>query len=314
MGDLAVTISPVACSANTSGLPRLNAVRLRSRHSFGHIEFSASRFHSADAAGPSSSAPHVRRRSARSYDRRSVGAGGPIGSKGLDRHSDVVRPFRGSHSSETFFGGLLRVRARIIPATPFLAGKISQPAHLVAAPLLALVESERVSKRATNLHGQRASRQCPGCSGRSLSGGNSILSNFLATVNGFFVFAIEDRFERPHVFVTHDATEILLGRQHGRSRPTFCHRLVPPSAYSPGPSTNSRMRFSIKFVLARRRCREGGISIRLIVKHSSIPSRRLWAASGCSLSSHFANFSSFAIPSFASSSEAARISDLVCPC
>ena len=83
--------------------------------------------------------------------------------------------------------------------------------------------------------------RCPDCSGRLLSGGNSILSNFLATVNGFLVFAIENRFERPHVFVTHDATEILLGRQHGRSRPTFRHRLVPPSAYSPGPSANSRM-------------------------------------------------------------------------
>ena len=54
--------------------------------------------------------------------------------------------------------------------------------------------------------------------------------------------------------------------------------------------------------------------IRLIVKHSSIPSRRLSAASGCSLSSHFAIFSSFAIPSFASSLQAARISDLVCAC
>jgi len=36
------------------------------------------------------------------------------------------------------------------------------------------------------------------------------------------------------------------------------------------------------------------MSIRLIVKHSSIPSRRLAAASGCSRSNHFAIFSSFA--------------------
>src|SRR4051812_49815897 len=82
----------------------------------------------------------------------------------------------------------------------------------------------------------------PGCSGRLLNGGNSILSNFLPTVNGFLVFAIENSFERPHVLVTHDPTEILLSRQHGRSSPTLRHRLVPPSAYSPGPPANSRMR------------------------------------------------------------------------
>src|SRR5947209_8389301 len=38
-------------------------------------------------------------------------------------------------------------------------------------------------------------------------------------VNGFLVFAIENSFERPHVLVTHDATEILLGRQHGGNMP-----------------------------------------------------------------------------------------------
>jgi hypothetical protein len=32
--------------------------------------------------------------------------------------------------------------------------------------------------------------------------------------------------------------------------------------------------FSIKFVLARQRCSDGGMFIRLIVKHSSIPSRQ----------------------------------------
>ena len=56
------------------------------------------------------------------------------------------------------------------------------------------------------------------------------------------------------------------------------------------------------------------MSIRLIVKHSSIPSRRLSAASGCSLSSHFASFSSFPTPSFTLSFQAARIRDLVCSC
>ena len=80
------------------------------------------------------------------------------------------------------------------------------------------------------------------CSGRLLSGGNSILSNFLPTVNGFLVFAIENSFERPHILVTHDTAEILLGRQHGGGRPTLRHRLVPPSAYSPGPPANPRMR------------------------------------------------------------------------
>jgi DDE superfamily endonuclease len=85
-------------------------------------------------------------------------------------------------------------------------------------------------------------RRWPGCSGRLLSGGNSILSNFLPTVNGFLVFAIENSFERPHVLVTHDPTEILLSRQHGRSSPTLRHRLVAPSAYSPGSPANSRMR------------------------------------------------------------------------
>src|SRR6516165_10458647 len=87
-----------------------------------------------------------------------------------------------------------------------------------------------------------ASRRWPGCSGRLVSGGNSILSSFLPTVNSFLVFAIKNSFERPHVLVTHDATEVLLGCQHGRSCPTLRHRLVPPSAYSPGPPANSRMR------------------------------------------------------------------------
>src|SRR5215472_18690263 len=68
---------------------------------------------------------------------------------------------------------------------------------------------------------------------------------------------------------------------------------------------------SIRLVEAKQRCSEGGTSRRLIVKHSSIPSRRLAAASGCSRSNHWASFSSFAIPALASSFQAARISERV---
>src|SRR5262249_29839825 len=59
---------------------------------------------------------------------------------------------------------------------------------------------------------------------------------------------------------------------------------------------------------------EGGTSSQLMVKHSSLPSRRLSAASACSRSSHCARFSSLAIPALASSFQAARIRDLVCSC
>src|ERR1700687_3558338 len=56
-------------------------------------------------------------------------------------------------------------------------------------------------------------------SGRLLSGGNSILRNFLPTVNTFLVFAIENRFERPQILVTHNAAVVFLRRPHGlRSR------------------------------------------------------------------------------------------------
>src|SRR3954471_2878897 len=101
---------------------------------------------------------------------------------------------------------------------------------------------------------QRAWRW-PGCSGRLLSGGDSILSNFLPTVNGFLVFAIENSFERPHVLVTHDPTEILLGRQHGRSSPTLRHRLAAPQAYSPGP-----LSVQLWATVGRYRCRNPACS------------------------------------------------------
>jgi hypothetical protein len=40
-------------------------------------------------------------------------------------------------------------------------------------------------------------RKWPARSGKLLNGGNSILRNFLSTVNSFLVFAVENRFERP---------------------------------------------------------------------------------------------------------------------
>src|SRR5215471_16411055 len=106
----------------------------------------------------------------------------------------------------------------------------------VVIPLVCLARQLRAYRIA-----QRAGRW-PDCSGKWLSDGNSILRNFLPMVNGFLVFAIENSFERPDILVTHDTPEILLSRQHGRSCPTLRHRLVPPSAYSSGPSANARMR------------------------------------------------------------------------
>ena len=58
---------------------------------------------------------------------------------------------------------------------------------------------------------------------------------------------------------------------------------------------------SIKFVVARQRCSDGGMPKRLMVKHSSYPSRKLLAAAGHSCSSQSASFRSRAMPSFASS-------------
>src|SRR5947209_6272509 len=120
--------------------------------------------------------------------------------------------------------------------------KLRPPDDIFESSRKSAPEAHKGSAPMAKKRRSRRFRRWPGCSGRLLSGGNSILGNFLSTVNGFLVFAIENSFERPHVLVTHDAPEILLGRQHGRSCPTLRHRLVPPSAYSPGPPANSRMR------------------------------------------------------------------------
>ena len=64
---------------------------------------------------------------------------------------------------------------------------------------------------------------------------------------------------------------------------------------------------SMRLVVARQRCSEAGSPSRLMVKHSSRPSRKLAAAAGQSRSNHWANFSSLALPVFGSNRQAARI-------
>ena len=54
----------------------------------------------------------------------------------------------------------------------------------------------------------------------------------------------------------------------------------------------------MRLVVARQRCSEAGSPSRLMVKHSSRPSRKLAAAAGQSRSNHWANFSSLALPVF----------------
>jgi len=62
-------------------------------------------------------------------------------------------------------------------------------------------------------------------------------------------------------------------------------------------------------VVARQRCRETGTSSRLMVQHSSNPSKRLAAAEGYSRSSHSASFFRRATPPLASNRHAARMAD-----
>ncbi len=64
-------------------------------------------------------------------------------------------------------------------------------------------------------------------------------------------------------------------------------------------------------VVARQRCREGGKTSRLMVKHSCRPSIRLAAAEGYCGSSHAASFLRRAKPSFGPSFQAARSTHLV---
>jgi len=66
------------------------------------------------------------------------------------------------------------------------------------------------------------------------------------------------------------------------------------------------MWLSMTLVVARQRCREGRMSSRLIVQHSSSPSSKLAAADGYSRSSHSASFLNRAIPALASIFQAAR--------
>ena len=55
---------------------------------------------------------------------------------------------------------------------------------------------------------------------------------------------------------------------------------------------------SIKLVVARQRCNDGGMPKRLMVKHSSNPSRKLLAAAGDSCSSQSASLRNRAVPLF----------------
>ena len=64
---------------------------------------------------------------------------------------------------------------------------------------------------------------------------------------------------------------------------------------------------STMFVVARQRCSDGGAPRRLMVKHSSMPSRKLTAASGQSPSYHWAKPR---LSIWAPSRQAARIAAL----
>ena len=69
---------------------------------------------------------------------------------------------------------------------------------------------------------------------------------------------------------------------------------------------------SMMLVVAKQRHSDGGTPKRLMVKHSSAPSRNAAAAAGQSRSYHSAGLASFAKPCLASSFQAARTVALAC--
>src|SRR5215472_12627631 len=141
-----------------------------------------------------------------------------------------------------------------------------------------------------------------------------MLRDLLTTVKLFLLLAIENCFERPQILVTNHSTKVFSVASIAAAAQRFAIGLSLHRQTRRVRRRTPECGFSITFVLARHRCSDGGTSNRLIVKHSSMPSRRLSAASGCSRSSHCASFSNFAIPGLASSFQAARINDFVCSC
>src|SRR6516165_7295580 len=118
--------------------------------------------------------------------------------------------------------------------------------------------------------------------------------------------SVEDRIQCPEFPISHNLPEVLLGSKEGCSHPTFYHPTVTPPTNAAGSQANPGMWASMRLVVARHRCSEGGTSSRLMVKHSSSPSSKLAAADGYSRSSHSASFLSRAMPPLASIFHAAR--------